>query len=153
MSMEIPIVNPDRRRNAYIVILSTVLFALLCNGAITNDQDATRIRSEQDIPLWRQLIPEFKNVPSEDVTSQELGSDRSNVSGAGESCVAINTPIYGNDETVNPSLPIIHTPGDAIAELGVDAHTGVVYVKQGDEVKPFNPADVFANGSQFCVGK
>jgi len=72
--------------------------------------------------------------------------------GRKDSCVKINTPIWGHPETFDPTLPQMNTPSDIFAALGVVVGQEYnVSVVQGDEVKPYRAGDVFANGSCFYI--
>lgn len=169
MTVEVSIISSERARNKFvaglvgILGLSCIAAALFSDpaglykawGITLDDMNEGVFDSVLSDEYVGKIVSDSQGYPDE----SERIAERNNAGDQGiiynsdiNSCVAINTGRWGYPETVDPNKPIIDTPLQAI-ELLPDVQTGRIYVRQGNEIKPFDSRDVFANGSCFFVGE
>lgn len=169
MTIESPIVNPERAKNQLIILLVGLLGLTCATSALFSDPEG--LYKAWGITLNDMNEGVFDPVLSDEyvgkIVSDSQGypdeseriAERNNAgmdpdityNSDGSRCVRINTDDWGWPQHYDDDKTEVRTPSEAIELLGANAQTGEVYVVQGGEVKPFNSADVFANMSQFCV--
>lgn len=171
MSIEVNVISSERARNRIVVGLVGILglvcaaSALLSDpaglykawGITLNDMNEGVFDSVLSDEYVGKIVSDSQGYPDESVRIDERNANNNNsvviYNSDGSRCVRMNTDDWGFPEHYVESEPEVRTAYEAIDNLVVDAQTGEVYVVQGDQIKPFNSADVFANMTEFCVAK